>query len=606
MALQACGLNHSSVLRAGQGFAGLFLALCISATASARPESKRGAVKLSRFQNPVAGAGYVGSKACNLCHPDIYQEYLRTSMGRSMALPADPDQLAKVPQPVTIHDGRFGATFAVTREGSDLFQSESQADAQGREVFRNTQKIAYVIGAGENGIGYIIRQGNYLFEAPLSYYTQTRTWELSPGFGQRDLSFTRPVTSGCIACHSGRAQAVPGGHGLYRDPPFRELAIGCETCHGPGKLHVEARMKGAPLTGAVDPMIVNPARLKGWLADNICMRCHQNGDARILKPGKRYSDFRPGTPLDETVSIFLIPFDRNAPPQEPLLQHYVLMILSKCYRASGGRLHCITCHDPHVQPSEAEAPAYFRKKCLECHTEKSCSVSLDARLRKNPPDDCIGCHMPKQNLRSISHSALTNHRIVANPTEPLPEAAFHLTTPQLPDLVHLDAVPGRPSAPLPPLILLKAYSDVMESHPAYAARYNASLDRAARSSSEDPYVLAALGRRMASEGGAQRKAEAVQLLSKSIQAGWTKTPDFALLAELLAESGRVAEGIAVLQRGIRVNPYDDGLYRMLVVQLADLRRYDEALAVVKQALTLFPQDSFMRGLLEKAEAPAAP
>ena len=79
------------------------------------------------------------------------------------------------------------------------------------------------------------------------------------------------------------------------------------------------------------------------------MSCHQTGDGRVLKPGKNYRDFRPGTRLDDTLSILIVPPKRDAPPQSDLLQHYFSMILSKCYRSSAGRMGCITCHDPHVR-----------------------------------------------------------------------------------------------------------------------------------------------------------------------------------------------------------------------------------------------------------------
>ena len=82
-----------------------------------------------------------------------------------------------------------------------------------------------------------------------------------------------------------------------------ELAIGCENCHGPGQSHVAAAQMGSPLGS-----ITNPAKLSSWLADNICMSCHQTGDARVLQSGKIYRDFRPGTELDDTLSIFLVPF----------------------------------------------------------------------------------------------------------------------------------------------------------------------------------------------------------------------------------------------------------------------------------------------------------
>ena len=54
--------------------------------------------------------------------------------------------------------------------------------------------------------------------------------------------------------------------------------------------------------------------------------------------------------------------------------------------------------------SSAEVPAYYRSKCLTCHTDASCSL----------PDHggrCAECHMPKLQLREIPHTALTNHRI---------------------------------------------------------------------------------------------------------------------------------------------------------------------------------------------------
>ncbi len=113
----------------------------------------------------------------------------------------------------------------------------------------------------------------------------------------------------CAACHSGRPQPVPDRKGLYRQPPFRELGIGCENCHAPGQLHVQARLKGKPLRGKIDNTIVNPDDLSPWLADNICMSCHEEGDARVLRSGKRYTDFRPGTPLSNTLLVF-------SPPRE--------------------------------------------------------------------------------------------------------------------------------------------------------------------------------------------------------------------------------------------------------------------------------------------------
>ena len=62
---------------------------------------------------------------------------------------------------------------------------------------------------------------------------------------------------------------------------------------------------------------------------------------------------------------------------------------------------------------------------------------------------------------------LTNHRIVAQAEEPYPDAAFHMTSPQLPDLVHLTAIPGKRGESISPLLLLQAYGQLMTPNPEY-------------------------------------------------------------------------------------------------------------------------------------------
>ena len=333
--------------------------------------------------------------------------------------------------------------------------------------FRDTHRLDWIIGAGANGFGAIARRENYLIEAPLSFYSKTNHWALSPGYEFADYGFSRPILPGCIECHSGRPEVVFDGNGRFRDPPFSELAIGCENCHGPGESHV-AEMQISPEAGSGS--IVNPAKLYSLACRQHLHVLSSNRRCAGTQAGKQYRDFRPGTTLDDTFSIFLVPFGAGSTPKDDLLEHYLSMRLSKCYRDSGGKLGCISCHDPHVQPDREEAPAYFRQKCLACHTEKSCAVPVTIRERKNPPDDCAGCHMPKRDVTVISHSVLTNHRIVADADEPFPDAAFHMNTAQLPDLVHLS---GRPGSPTPPnqLTLLQAYGQIMLSHPEYRQRY---------------------------------------------------------------------------------------------------------------------------------------
>ena len=322
---------------------------------------------------------YVGSSACADCHQEIYRDYSRTGMGRSISL-ITPEFLKSWPASASLEDKNTGLHFDVYVRDAHLFQSEYQLDSNGKEIFRDTRELQWIIGAGENGFGGLVRDGEYLFQAPLSFYSKADRWELSPGYELANAGFTRPILPGCISCHSGRPNAQPEGNGHFATPPFSELAIGCENCHGPGLAHVLAHQMGFEIDQAHDSSIVNPASLTPALANNICMSCHQTGDVRVLKPGKDYKDFRPGTPLDDTLTILMVPPKRESPPQQDLLEHYYSMTLSKCYRASAEKLSCISCHDPHVEPTRAEAPEYFKKKCMACHTDKSCTLPLQVQI----------------------------------------------------------------------------------------------------------------------------------------------------------------------------------------------------------------------------------
>ena len=553
------------------------------------------------YRNVTARAPYVGSRACAGCHAKIYQDYSTTAMGRSMDLAASSGQRGKVSFTASVFAQKLNRHYEIYRQGQDAFQTDYELDASGREVFRTSHKLEYAIGSGVNGYTYIVRRGDYLFQAPLSYYSRQQAWDLSPGYESADYGFNRPVAAGCIFCHSGQPQPVPDREGLFADPPFRELAIGCENCHGPGALHVAERSQPNSMPQKRHQTIVNLVELPARLAEDICMNCHQGGDTRILVPGKSYSDFRPGTPLRDTLAILRIPPKRGDPRESDLLEHHFSMQLSKCFRASDGRLSCFTCHQIHSMPRPAEAAAYYRSRCLSCHTDAACRLAKERRAKNG--DDCTACHMPKRDVQLIAHSALTNHRIVARPDEPLPETAFHQTTADLPDLVYLNRSAASDRAPLPAIMLLQAYGELMERDPDYRVRYFAALDELSRSSPDHPLVQAALGRKALLENASSDSA--IEHLTRAIQLGFAAPTVYQDLATALVRVGREADAVSTLQRGIELSPYTPALYKLLALSYINLKQYPEAKKTLELYVNLFPEDDFMRGLLLKVQRTGA-
>ncbi len=531
------------------------------------------AISLGLAQTPKS---YVGSKACYGCHAAIYQSFTHTDMGHSMSLATDwkTDTLpaeATLGQPGTSH------VFSVSHKDSGWFESESETG-----VFNFEQQLAYTVGSGANGLSFLIRRGNYLFQAPLSYYSRTHKWDFSPGYEQVDLGFSRAVSPACINCHAGRISPLENRPGAYSDPAFPELSIGCENCHGPGDAHVKSIGKRAGT-------IVNPAKLSPRLAENICMNCHQVGDTRVLQPGKSLTDFRPGQWLFDTAVILKQPAHSAEQREADLLEHYSAMQASRCFRASNGKLGCLTCHDPHVQPRRDEVAGYYRAKCLTCHDVQSCSLSIKVRESQNPPDDCAACHMPKRSVQQISHSALTNHRIPARDGESIPP----LVLTEIAGLVVVNPPPNR-SPNLSKLTLLRAYGELSQKNPEYQQRYSDLLDELSMTQPQDPFVQGALGHKAFAEN---RSAEAVAYLKHALPLD--NAAVYLELGQALAKLGQTEESIEYLKKGMAMDPFNSVMQRTLIVQYINQKSYREARSLMEQYVATFPDDAFMRNMLSR-------
>ncbi|MGB6193346.1 MAG: tetratricopeptide repeat protein, partial [Terracidiphilus sp.] len=378
--------------------------------------------------------------------------------------------------------------------------------------------------------------------------------------------------------------------------------VGCENCHGPGAAPVRAMRDNKVAKNDAGPMIVNPQRLTSQLADDICMSCHQAGDVRVLQPGKTYQDFRPGEPLERTVAIFQIAPTRDNPPDEDHVEHYYSMSLSKCFIATRNfpaekQLRCISCHNPHVEPTQEEAPAYFKSRCLACHTEASCTASPSARQATTPADNCIGCHMPRRNIGVIAHSSATNHRIVRNPGEPFPDQTFNQSTPAMPGLIEINPAGKRgPEALAPPaLIRLQAYAQFKaEGKEQFLEPWSKTLTELESSNPENALVQASLGHR---DLEAHKYAEAVTHLERSLQLDPLQPFVYVDLSTAQDQSGKSGEAIQSARNAVALEPFNPGIRKTLIYQLIQAKQYDQVEAEMEIYLQMFPEDGRMREML---------
>jgi tetratricopeptide (TPR) repeat protein len=507
---------------------------------------------LPSYLNAEPGVEYVGDRACKGCHSTEYNRFKQTGMGQSTAVPS-PEDLRVLTRPVTISGKPLHRTYTVYSRDGKMYHEESERDANGQLVFSETHEINYTVGSGEVGKSYLVAKGDALFVSPISYYTRINAWDLSPGYEAGVFrGFTRPVVELCADCHTGQPSFVSGKPNRFQQPPFRSLTIGCERCHGPGAIHVQQRKEGASLGGPVDFSIVNPAKLPMELRDDVCAQCHFAGDARVLRPGKNYLDFRPGTKLANVVAIF------SASPALKgtrfiALDQFEQLKMSRCAIASKGRLGCITCHDPHVQLHGVEAAEQFRERCLTCHKTDTCLAPLARRRATSPPDNCVQCHMPKEPLENISHASSADHRILRDPSEN-PLAGTLRSSIYSAELIYA-ATPLNFSEARPDLrSLALAYTQAVPRYPELGQKGFAVLELAARELPDDAEVQASYGLILLI-AQPRESAHAAEILQKAIALG-SKSPEVRTkLGNLRLRQGQVTAAIDLYKDSIQVDSF---------------------------------------------------
>jgi hypothetical protein len=250
----------------------------------------------------------------------------------------------------------------------------------------------------------------YLFQTPISWFSQKQFWAVSPGFVVEGFS-GRPVATGCLLCHANRVKLVAGELDHFEKGVFEGHAIGCERCHGPAQLHVQERKRGDPVSADGDDSIVNPRLLPWRVRENVCEQCHLQGETRLLRRGRDWQDYRPGLALEDFQTILV---KVGSDGQSKAVSHVEEMRASVCFRMSKEerKLGCISCHNPHEKPAPEKRVEWYRGKCLECHKDRGCKIPLGERWRQAPGDSCISCHMKKRQAADIVHAALTDHRIL--------------------------------------------------------------------------------------------------------------------------------------------------------------------------------------------------
>lgn len=331
---------------------------------------------------------------CARCHREIYDRYAGTPMARASGLAADGlisggfvHAASGVGYRVGLRNGKVMLDF--DRPGSE-------------ESLHGSRTLAYYIGSNRRGRTFLYENepSQQWFEAPINFYRRRGAWDMAPNFdGVRTMPGPLATDSGCLHCHATEvAKPLAQAANAFGGAPFRQGGIGCAACHGDPSAHLAEGGRGP---------IVNPKRLAAAGRDSVCLQCHLEGDAMVARAGTSLAEFRPGEDLGSR-AVFFVRASRESGGGRASSQ-YEALLRSACRRGAGDRLTCTTCHDPHGSPPAGERVAWFRARCLTCHTSPA------MEQHHSEQQDCAVCHMPTRNSSDISHEQATDHNIQARP-----------------------------------------------------------------------------------------------------------------------------------------------------------------------------------------------
>jgi len=160
--------------------------------------------------------------------------------------------------------------------------------------------------------------------------------------------------------------------------------------------------------------------------------------------------------------------------------------------------------------------------------------------------------MPKKSVANISHSALTDHRILRIPSQSAAQIAVAAESQE--DLIYHPGSGQGPDAPPDLRTQALAFYEVSQVYPSFRQRGFALLEQAARELPNDPDVQEAYGLVLLL-AHSQSAGEVAQVLQKAIDSGSPSVEVRTRLAKIRLREGKVAAARHLYDQAIEADPH---------------------------------------------------
>ena len=281
---------------------------------------------------------YVGSRACQTCHADIYARWQKTPMANVVRDPREhPDAI--IP------------------------------DLAGNTVNKFTRDDVALVYGSVWKQRFFTKIGNDYYPQPAQWDVMNHVWR--PYFVANGTDWwatlyppdnmKRPTSATCDGCHSVNFN--------ISDHSVTEWNVGCERCHGPGSEHVARPARDD---------IQNPARMDYVHANDTCIQCHSQGRPLTNPIEGKYYDWPVGFHMGLN------------------LQDYWQLEEHKLGETSFTHFPDGTGHKNRMQGNDFVQSVMYRRgvTCFSCHDVHG--TANYAQLRRPANLICLTCHGPGQ------------------------------------------------------------------------------------------------------------------------------------------------------------------------------------------------------------------
>jgi predicted CXXCH cytochrome family protein len=337
---------------------------------------------------PVADVAnaYTGNASCQSCHQQEHAQWLTSHHFMAMQPANDSTVLGNFNDAVFTADGVTSRFFKKNGKFFINTQSETGANVD--------YEVKYIFGFTPLQQYLVEFAGGHMQVPRVSWDTKAKKWfhqyagdKIPAGDWLHWTGNAQNWNTMCASCHSTNVQKGYNPETDTYHTTYNDINVSCESCHGPGKNHIdyingEEYKKGHKKPGSLLMLY----KEQGQMAEvNMCGYCHARRvdlTGNVLPGNELMQDLIAELP---TTEFFYADGQMNDEDY-----NYTSFLQSKMFHRG---VKCTNCHNPHSGKLRNEGPLV----CAQCHNQQQYEAPSHTLHAVNTTGvNCVTCHMPSK------------------------------------------------------------------------------------------------------------------------------------------------------------------------------------------------------------------